>query len=167
MADSGALGSLFELAGPISIFVAGIVSDRFLNTRRNPISVVCLTLAAVLLCVMDALPHTATMLGGCLFLVGLMLFAPDALVSGTSAVDFGTKKAAATAAGLINGCGSIGAILGGTLPGVLHDRYGWNAVFGVLAVTLFISAALLAYKWNALPESRSLPSGASPTAPKK
>ena len=151
MADSGALGSLFELAGPISVLLAGVVSDRLLGTRRNPICVVCLLVGAVLLYSMNKLPHTGWMLGGCLFLIGFVLFPPDAMVSGTSAVDFGTKKAASTAAGLINGCGSIGAIVGGTLPGLLHQRWGWSGVFAVLAGSLLVSGLLLAPKWNAVP----------------
>lgn len=151
MAQSGALGALFELAGPLSAFAAGLISDRWLGSRRNPISVICLLISAILLFALDKLPATKLMLGTCLFLIGCALFAPDTLVSGTAAVDFGTKKGASTSAGLINSCGSIGAIAGGTIPGFLHTRWGWNGVFLCLATTLLIAGLLLLPKWNALP----------------
>ena len=83
-----------------------------------------------------------------------MLFPPDSLVSGTAAVDFGTREGAATAAGLINGCGSLGAIVGGTIPGFFHQRWGWDGVFVFLSVTLVISGLLLLPQWNALPKPR-------------
>jgi len=154
MAQSGALGSLFELAGPLSALLAGVISDKLLGSRRNPISVVCLITSAILVFFLDKLPATKLMLGTCLFLIGFALYAPDTLVSGTSAIDFGTKKGASTAVGLINCCGSIGAIVGGTIPGFFHDRWGWNGVFVALSVSLLIAGLLLVPKWNAVPNSR-------------
>ncbi len=154
MAKSGWLGALFELAGPASVLVAGILSDKLFGSRRNPISVICLLAAGVLLFFFDKLPHTSSMLGGCLFLLGLLLFPPDSLVSGTAAVDFGTRKGASTAAGLINGCGSLGAIVGGTIPGFFHQQWGWNGVFVFLSASLIIAGLLLLPQWNALPKAR-------------
>lgn len=151
MAKSAGLGALFELPGFASILLAGMVSDKWFGSRRNPISVVCLLASGGLLFFFDKLPHTQLMLGGCLFLIGLFMFAPDSLVSGTAGVDFGTKKGASTATGLINGCGSLGAIVGGTVPGIFHDRWGWDGVFVCCSVMLLISGLLLLPKWNALP----------------
>jgi len=48
---------------------------------------------------------------------GFLVFIPDSLISGTAAIDFGTKKGASTANGVINGMGSIGQMLGVMLPG--------------------------------------------------
>jgi OPA family sugar phosphate sensor protein UhpC-like MFS transporter len=164
MAQSGWLGALFELAGPASVLLAGVLSDRLFGSRRNPICVVCLLGAGMLLYCFDKLPHTRLMLGGCLFMLGLLLFPPDSLVSGTAAVDFGTRRGAATAAGLINGCGSIGAIVGGTVPGLFHARWGWNGVFVFLAATLVVSGLLLLPQWNALPKESQNHSAQKPEA---
>jgi len=153
---------LFELAGPASVLLAGVLSDKLFGSRRNPICVVCLLGSGLLLCFFDKLPHTAWMLGGCLFVLGLLLFPPDSLVSGTAAVDFGTREGASTAAGLINGCGSIGAIVGGTIPGIFHQKWGWNGVFVSLAATLIIAGLLLLPQWNALPKTRKTVSGSAP-----
>ena len=151
MAESGFLSGLFELAGPASVLIAGFISDRYFGTRRVPISVICLVLLAGLLFVLDDLPHTAWVLAVGLFVLGFLVYAPDMMVSGIAAVDFGTKKGASTASGFINGLGSIGAVLGGTLPGFLQSRWGWEGVFSVLAVSVLVAAALLLPKWNALP----------------
>ena len=159
MTQSGAISALFELAGPLSVFLAGVISDRLFATRRIPLSVLCLVGLSVLFFVLDKLPVSRWWFGACLFLMGLLLYAPDSLISGTAAVDFGTKKGASTAAGLINGCGSIGAIIGGTIPGLFHQRWGWNGVLVLLAASCFIAACLLLPKWNALPASSNPASG--------
>jgi sugar phosphate permease len=60
---------------------------------------------------------------------------------------------------LINGCGSIGAIVGGTIPGIFHQRWGWNGVFVFLAGSLVIAGLLLLPQWNALPQTRKMTAG--------
>jgi sugar phosphate permease len=52
---------------------------------------------------------------------------------------------------LINGCGSVGAIVGGTIPGFFQKQWGWHGVFTSLAVAVILAALLLLPKWNALP----------------
>jgi OPA family sugar phosphate sensor protein UhpC-like MFS transporter len=151
MLESGALSALFELAGALSVLVAGVLSDYLFGTRRNPISVMCLLGVAVLVFVLDRLPASRLMLGGCLFAIGFLMYAPDSLVSGTAAIDFGTKKGASTATGLVTGCGSVGAVAGGMLPGLLKDRLGWDGLFQILAASLAVAGLLLLPKWNAKP----------------
>jgi sugar phosphate permease len=90
-------------------------------------------------------------MAGSFFLLGLLIHGPDMLIGGIAAVDFGTSKGASTASGLVNGLGSIGAIVGGVLPGVLIDRWGWQGMFSVLAAMAFVATVLLLPKWNALP----------------
>jgi len=52
---------------------------------------------------------------------------------------------------LINGCGSVGAIVGGTIPGFFQKQWGWHGVFSLLAAAVILAALLLLPKWNALP----------------
>jgi OPA family sugar phosphate sensor protein UhpC-like MFS transporter len=151
MLESGALGSLFDLAGPFSILAAGVLSDKLFGARRLPIAVIALFLVAGLVYALDRLPASGLALGGCLFAIGFLLYAADSLVAGTAAVDFGTKTGASTAAGVINGCGSVGAIVGGTLPGLFRDRLGWDGLFQTLAASLLLAGCLLLPKWGALP----------------
>jgi OPA family sugar phosphate sensor protein UhpC-like MFS transporter len=157
MAESGFLSAMFELAGPVSVLVGGLVSDKIFGARRMPVCVICLLSLAALLYFLDGLPNTRVFLGGSLFLIGLLTFAPDSLVSATAAIDFGTKKGASTASGLINGAGSLGAVIGGTIPGFFQKQWGWHGVFTFLAASVLVAGLLLLPKWNALPH-KSRPS---------
>ncbi|MNF83502.1 hypothetical protein D3C85_830510 [compost metagenome] len=79
--------------------------------------------------------------------MGLTLYGPDSMISGAAAIDFGTAKAGATAAGFVNGCGSVGAILGGLLPGYFDTV----TVFIVFAGCAMFSALVLIPHWNSRP----------------
>ncbi len=156
--ESGLVGAAFELAGPAGVLIGGWASDKVFSSRRMPMSVMALVLLAVLLFFFDDIPATGAYLGLGFFGIGFLLYIPDSLVSGTAAIDFGTKEGASTAAGFINGCGSIGAIAGGTLPGwigglVGKGTYIWDDVFFWLSITIAIAALLLLPQWNRLPET--------------
>jgi OPA family sugar phosphate sensor protein UhpC-like MFS transporter len=91
-----------------------------------------------------------------MFVMGFLVSIPDSLVSGTAAIDFGTKKGASTANGLINGMGSIGQMLGVLLPGSVESLLGkgqniWTAIFIGLGISLAVGALMLAPLWNRLP----------------
>jgi len=86
-------------------------------------------------------------------LIGFLLLGPDSLISGTAALDFGTSKGASTASGIINGAGSVGAIVGGTLTGFFKESWGWGGVFGFLSMLVFLAGLVMIPKWNALPET--------------
>lgn len=154
MTLAGGLSALFELAGVFSVVVAGVLSDKIFGSRRMPVSVIYLGLLAAALFFLDKLPPTAGTLGVFLFLIGMLTYAPDSLISGIAAVDFGTRQGASTASGLINCAGSVGAVLGGTLPGMVQKQWGWQGVFTVLAASVLLAALLLLPKWNALPKEK-------------
>jgi len=151
MTESAALSAMFELAGPIGALSAGILSDRLFHTRRVPVCVIGLLLLGGMLFTYDHLPASGWALGGGFFLIGFLLFGPDSLIAGTAAVDFGTKRGASTASGVVNGCGSVGAIVGGTIPGLFNERWGWGGVFALLGSMTILAALLLLPRWNALP----------------
>lgn len=155
-AESGIIGSLFELAGPLGVLLGGYLSDKVFGARRMPVAVIGLMVVAVVLLGFNALPETKLALGSAFFFVGFFLYMPDSLVAGTAALDFGTRKGAGTAAGMINGFGSIGAIVGVTLPGILSGMLSegadiWFYIFPGLGMSLVIAAVLLLPKWNTLP----------------
>lgn len=156
--ESGILGSMFELAGPLSVLFGGFVSDFVFRSKRMPISIIALVGVGTLLLFFNGLPATRWSLGLGFFAIGFLLYIPDSLISGTAAIDFGTKKGASTAAGFINGCGSIGAVIGGTLPGWIQGFIGegenmWSYIFVGLGISLFGAALLLLPQWNTLPST--------------
>jgi OPA family glycerol-3-phosphate transporter-like MFS transporter len=157
-AESGILGSMFELGGPLGMILAGFLSDKLFRSRRVPMTALGLLGAGLLVIAFPTLPATRWGIGLGLFGIGFFVYIADSLISATAAIDFGTRRGASTAAGLINACGSVGAIVGGTLPGwIKHvapagsDLWGW--VFYGLGAALLFAALLLVPQWNRLPSS--------------
>jgi len=155
VAESAFVNAAFFLAGPLSVLAGGYASDKLFQSRRMPYSAISMMLLTVLLFFFDDIAvyaHSSVISAGLLFMLGFFLYGPDSLVSATAAVDFGTSKGASTASGIINGLGSIGAIIGGTVPGFFKETWGWNGVFVALAISVFIAGLLMIFKWNALPD---------------
>ncbi len=68
-----------------------------------------------------------------------MAMGPDSLLSGAGAMDVGSRRQAAVAAGVINGLGSIGPILQEPAIGWLKQTQGLDAVFLLLVVIVFLT----------------------------
>jgi sugar phosphate permease len=148
------------LLGPILI---GLASDKLFGARRMPACVISLLLLTVTLALFMAALHTGSVLlvVALLFVMGLTLYGPDSMISGAAAIDFGKAKAGATAAGFVNGCGSVGAVLGGLLPGYFDSV----TVFIVFAGCALFSALVLIPHWNSRPVGVMEPRASIPNCP--
>ena len=153
MTESAIISVSFFLAGPLSVLFAGYVSDKIFNSRRLPYCIIALFLLAIILFFFNdiAVLQNKIEIALLLFIIGFLLYGPDSLVSATAALDFGTSKGASTASGLINGLGSIGAIVGGTVPGFFKESWGWGGVFAFLAGSVLIASVIMIPKWSAIP----------------
>ncbi|GAA4829978.1 MFS transporter [Saccharopolyspora rosea] len=139
----------FGVAGLLAPIAIGYVSDTWFGARRVPPCV--LSLAALVAALALFIPLTASgsvvLMVVVLALIGFTAYAADAMISCVSAVDFGTSSRAGAAAGFVNGCGSVGAILGGLLPGYL----GGTALFLGFAGAALLSCLILLPRWNQRP----------------
>jgi sugar phosphate permease len=142
---SGTVPLAFEAGGSLGALALGFISDRFFARRRMVVALGALVALSL------SLPLYAVMAGSCvaanvavLALVGFCLFGPDALLSGAAAQELGGRASAGAAAGVINGVGSLGALVGGALTAVISQRYGWPALFAGLGGGALLSAAILA-----------------------
>ncbi len=144
--------------------ICGTLSDKYFDSRRPPVAFIFyLGQAAVLL----ALGFAPT--GGiAAFLVGfscMFIFGVHGMLSGTASMDFGGRKAAATAAGILDGVQYIAAGLTGFGLGWILKTYGWDGhgsaegyhphdarvwVFSIIPFSL-IGAFLMTRIWNAKP----------------
>ncbi len=154
--QSGWLSSMFDLAGPIGTLVGGVLSDKVFQSKRMPVSVLALFCLAALMLMFPFIPLSRSGMGMGMFAMGFLVFIPDSLISGTAAIDFGTKKGASTANGVINGMGSVGQMLGVLLPGWVESLLGkgqnvWTAIFVGLGISLALGGLMLAPLWNRLP----------------
>ncbi|MFN3003280.1 MFS transporter [Mycolicibacterium wolinskyi] len=139
----------FGVAGILAPILLGRVSDRVFKARRIPACVLSLAVLVAVLALFAPLTATgnAWIMTAVLGVIGLSIYGADAMISCVAAVDFGTSKHAGTASGLINGCGSTGAILGGLLPGYLST----SALFYGFAAAAFVAMLLLIPHWNRMP----------------
>jgi OPA family glycerol-3-phosphate transporter-like MFS transporter len=158
-ASSGFLGSMFDLAGPVGTLAGGFISDRLFRSKRIPICVIALFVLALFMLGFRYLPATRGAIGLGMFIIGFLIYIPDSLVAGAAAIDFGTKKGASTASGLVNGLGSLGQIIGVTLPGWAGKILGtghdiWNPIFLWLGIALAVAGVLLLPQWNRMPPTR-------------
>jgi OPA family glycerol-3-phosphate transporter-like MFS transporter len=141
----------FGVTGMVAPVVAGWMSDTVFGARRVPPSVLCLSLMVVALALWQVITQTGSLplIVALLAFIGLTAYASDAMISGVAAVDFGTSKHAAGATGFVNGCGSIGAILGGLLPGFFSGI----VIFYTFAGAALVATLVLLPSWNKRPMS--------------
>ncbi len=151
IAASALVGSAFELGGPVGALLAGWISDKCFSSRRMPVAVLSLLGLGVMIFFFHQLPAQAWVIAGCFAVMGAFTYAADSLVNATAAVDFGTQRGAATATGVINGCGSAGQIFGAALPGIVPLAWGWDNIFAILAGAVIFAGLVLLPKWNAMP----------------
>jgi sugar phosphate permease len=142
------LSTAFDWIGFLGVIVAGIWSDRTRGSRRLPV-VFWMTLGCLLCTTLmwfTGLQSTivfVVLLG----LMGFTLLGPDSLLSGACAMDAGSRRQAALAAGVINGLGSIGPIVQEPSIGWIKQTYGVHSVFLLLVVIVFattVATGLLA-----------------------
>ncbi|MCB9219745.1 MAG: MFS transporter [Ignavibacteriales bacterium] len=148
--NAGYLSVVFDLAGFAGVLFAGVASDKIFKGRRSLISAIMLTLMAFAFILMylkgesDLLFFTIS-----LGIAGFMLYGPDSLISGVGAIDVGSKRGALTAAGIINGTGSIGPIFQEEIIGWLYTKYNQELtpILILLLSMALISALLTYYLW--------------------
>lgn len=131
----------FDWVGFLGVLVAGYWSDRIPGARRTPVifwmTCGCLVATTAMWVVGLTSPVLFVLLLG---LIGFMAMGPDSLLAGASAMDVGSRRQAAVAAGVINGLGSIGPILQEPAIGWLKQNKGLDAVFGLLVAIVFLTA---------------------------
>jgi sugar phosphate permease len=146
---SGAIAksAIFSSAGIVAALTLGTLSDKFGRGRRAPVMAVSLAMVVGLVVVL-AHGHVRSPLVAALLIgaVGLFLLGPYSLLAGALALDVSAKRGAATAAGIIDGAGYLGASLAGIVLGSVADRWGWSAAFDIVAATALV-ATIVAGAW--------------------
>jgi MFS transporter, OPA family, glycerol-3-phosphate transporter len=139
------------IGGMVGIIASGYISDKLFQARRAP--VVVLSLLATAAVMLIGIWHIDNMwiMRGYFFLIGVFLYGPDSMVSATAAIDFGTKRGAGSATGFVNGVGSLGAILGGYLPGIMTDEKNWTPFLTISLAGIVLSAIILVPLWRTKP----------------
>jgi len=141
------------VAGSVGAIYAGWLSDKKFQSRRAPMAVIMLLMLSIASFLYPQVPTGDWVLSLILLMViGFMLYGPHVLMVTTMPMDYGTRKAAASAAGFIDGWGYIGAAITGVASGWLIDNFGWNAAFNFWIVSAICTAVLMAMLWNYKPK---------------
>jgi OPA family glycerol-3-phosphate transporter-like MFS transporter len=152
------------LLGIAGGFAFGYASDRIFNSRRAPVITVGFIGMAVTLVLFglgDRMGLGPWASAGFLALLSFFVNGSHGMIGGAASMDFGGKKAAATAAGLFDGMQYLASAFVGVGMGWVLDHWGWKAWQFVPIPFAIIGAILIAQLWNVTPAKKS----AAPAAP--
>lgn len=151
LSNATAAGSsaLFPLFGGISVLAAGFLSDWLGISGRAAIILWGLVLAGVALLALATINFGLSKAGPVLLVaaVAFLILGPYSYLAGAIALDFGGKQGSATASGLIDGVGYLGAVLAGNSVAHIAVTYGWRGAFAMLAAVSWLSALAAAAYW--------------------
>lgn len=142
--------------GALGILVSGYWTDR-MQGRRVPVVVVMLLISAALAAALRFVPRgsgetvhlvtTFALLAG----VGFFLYGPHLLMGATMAIDLGTPHASASASGVIDGVGYLGAAVAGVGTSWARARWGWDGAFVLWCGAAVFAALLMTVLWRVRP----------------
>jgi OPA family glycerol-3-phosphate transporter-like MFS transporter len=141
---------LFGIAGAI---LSGWASDRYFQSRRAPVAALLMGILGFLaIFFYYGVPKDAWVLGFLtLGMIGFCVLGSQVILIGAVPMDFGTRKAAGSAAGFIDFFGYLGAGLTGVMSGYLAQHFGWEYAFWFWIISAFISSALCFGLWTYKP----------------
>jgi sugar phosphate permease len=164
LGDSAAAGTMKSMAFPVlgcaGTIVAGLVSDRWLEGRRAPVmgafllATVVALLGLVGLDPLSAALHADRVVVACGLIgaIGFFLLGSYSLVGGVAALDFGGRRTAGTAAGLLDGTGYLGSTLAGVGVSEAVKNLHWSGAYGIMAVVALAGVVICGFLWNVKPK---------------
>ena len=145
---SGALAIV--VAGVAGAFIAGTMSDWVFKSRRPPVAFIGYAIQVVCLIVIWKAPSLTAIIVA-FTMNSLAISMVHSMLSGTASMDFGGKRAAASAAGLFDGMQYIGGSFAGYGLGKLIDLHGWGVWAPSMVGFAALGGALMLALWNARP----------------
>jgi sugar phosphate permease len=139
--------------GAVGILLSGWITDR-MGGRRVPVVVTMLLAAALLAGILRAVPRDdlflcMVLLGG----IGFFLYGPHLIMGATMAIDLGTPRAAASASGLIDAVGYLGAASAGIGTAWARSAWGWDGAFALWIAAAIGAALLMVVLWKLRPQT--------------
>lgn len=145
---------LIVAAGIGGAFIAGFMSDKVFGSRRPPVAFIGYVIQIIALAIVSFAPSLNAIVVA-FVLNSLAISMVHSMLSGTASMDFGGKRAAATAAGMFDGMQYVGGSIMGVGAGWLIDSYGWGSWGPSMIGFAVIGAILMLKLWNARPSKNS------------
>jgi OPA family glycerol-3-phosphate transporter-like MFS transporter len=151
--DAGYQSAIFEWMALLAAPLAGYLSDRIFGGRRYPVGVLLLSGMSLALLLPPAMAGQGRLaLIASIGLIGLMCFGADTLLAGAATQDAVPAEYTASAAGFVNGIGSLGQFLSPFVVSETVERFGWDSLFYVFVAMTVLAASLLSTRWTAARE---------------
>jgi OPA family glycerol-3-phosphate transporter-like MFS transporter len=155
-------GMVSCIAGITGGMVAGIVSDHLFKSRRPPVATWIFVLMLVGAIAIIPLLSAPMMLNAVIVVMSMAVIGVNGMLAGVASQDFGGRRAAGTATGLIDGFAYLGTALQGYVYGRLlpsgpaakdvSNWYSWPVAMIPVAV---VGLALAASVYNAQVKPRA------------
>ena len=147
--SAGLSVAVLPIAGSAGSIFCGWATGRFFDNRRAPVVCLCLFGLAIFSYLFYYAPPGAWLWSLiCLAVIGFFTYGAHVLMVGHAAQDFAGRKAAASAAGFIDGFGYIGAAMTGIFTGWLVDNYSWTAGFWYWIIAALVAAFVMLALWR-------------------
>lgn len=146
-------GIILALAGASGGMLAGWMSDKFFGSRRAPVAGILYSSILVATIVMVFSLNTPVVLGILVAMISVSVIGTHGMLSGTATMDFGGRKAAGTAVGLIDGLVYLGTGVQSLSLGYITST-NW-AYWPVFLIPFAALGILFTIKiWNAFPKGK-------------
>ncbi|TAK59376.1 MAG: MFS transporter [Bacteroidetes bacterium] len=140
------------VAGILGAFAAGTISDWVFRSRRTPVAFFGYLLQVGCLYVVWQVQSIDLVIIA--FVVNsFAISVVHSMLSGTASMDFGGKKAAASATGMFDGMQYIGGAAVGSGMGWMLETFGWTVWGPSMIGFAVIGAILMMFLWNVVPAS--------------
>jgi sugar phosphate permease len=143
--------SIFELTGGIlGMLAAGWATDHWFHNKGHQTCVVCMIGVVLSVVAFILTPSTAPwyIVAIPYTLISFFIYGPQALL-GIEAANQATKKAAATANGLLGIFGYASTVVSGVVFGWIAQKYGWSMVYTLILIMSGIAIVTLVTMWGA------------------
>jgi OPA family glycerol-3-phosphate transporter-like MFS transporter len=145
-------GLVLAIAGISGGLFAGFISDKVFGSRRGPVAALLYGTMLALTAVMIFSLKTDYLLGFVVSFMSLAVIGVHGMLSGTATMDFGGRKAAGTAVGVIDGFVYLGTGVQSLALGFITTR-DWS-YWPVFLLPFVAVGLVLAIKiWRAFPGS--------------
>jgi OPA family glycerol-3-phosphate transporter-like MFS transporter len=129
-------GMMSCVAGMMGGMLAGVISDHMFQSRRPPVATLLYAVMIAGSCAILLLLGTPTLISWVIMLMAMAIIGVHGMLSGVASQDFGGRRNAGTATGLIDGFVYFGTALqaeiyGRTLPATKIQSTWWTGHFTI------------------------------------
>lgn len=151
VATAAIMIAIFELVGGnLGMIVSGWVTDRFFGSRAHRTCVIWMLGVVVSTIVFWLIPSDSPwwILTIPFGMIGFFIYGPQALL-GIAAANQATKRAAASANGVLGIFGYASTAVSGVGFGYIAQHYGWNQIYMTMIGISLLCVFILLTMWNA------------------